>query len=1095
MTNPSGMFFSLLKITFSQSKQTLDLSSESEKKPYLKQASISPDGSKIAFTYTGDIWVVSANGGIARRITSHPSYDSHPIFSPDGTKLAFASNRTGGGNIYLTDLEQNDTPTRLTFHSGASPPDCWSPDSKWIYFTSNYGGIGGYPYKISVNGNTPIEIGGDPMETHYHLATSPDGSTLAFNNNGHPWWRHGQNPAGHSDIWIADESGVSNHRRLTQYQGRNLRPMWNADGSKIYFLSDRDSHENIWLMSLNGDGDAEQITNFTDLRMIRPSISAKGNWIVFERNFQIWKLDLNQQQATPIEITVNSDEKFSPVRNYTTNSEINEYHLSPDGKKVAFIAHGSIFADLSEKGDKIKKGGNSFKVTDTPFRESQLSWHPDSDSIIYVSDRLGNNQIFSYNFRDQVEKQLTDQPDQKYLPKYSPDGKWLAYIQEKTEIWLINTQTEDKFAFIINQIFTGVPFPTDFEWSPDSQWIVFIAQDNNFFSNIYVQNIEALSSQQLTFLSNISSHNIVWSPNGKFIIFNTGQYRTENQIVRVDLKPIQPTFKEEDFDKLFEESEGEKQKEETPKEEKNDQDQSDTSKNGNKDSKKNKEIEPTEIELGTIKRRAIFLTDFKLNAQALQIRPDSKTLIFQASFTGQPNLWSMSLEEEKKRDLPKQLTWSADKKRQIYFTPNGKRIHFLENGRIHFLDIEEDGSKDGDQKVLDTQSELEVDFHLEKIQSFDEAWRLIRDYFYDPNFHGCNWKQVYDQFRPIMQGVQTGSDFQEILNLMVGELNASHLGTGGTGYNSRDSYLGVDFDRDQLENHNHFQINFVLPESPLSLPPEPAKSGEFLVAVDGIEINQESNLNWILQDKSSKRIKIHLNDKPQLEEARELVVKPINAKKHGQLRYQYWVRWNADYVDQKSNGRLGYAHIRSMSYSAYIKFTADLDTETHNKEGVVIDVRFNGGGHIAPFILDVLNRKAYTQSSYRQLVTTSDSNLAGNRIIQKPLILITNEHSGSNTEMFSQGFKTLGLGKVVGMPTSGAVIWTWNWHLLNNVTFRLPRMKVSTETGENLEGNARPVDIEVDRILGELNLGIDRQLNTAVAELLDQIDGSEGEQL
>jgi len=455
----------------------------------------------------------------------------------------------------------------------------------------------------------------------------------------------------------------------------------------------------------------------------------------------------------------------------------------------------------------------------------------------------------------------------------------------------------------------------------------------------------------------------------------------------------------------------------------------------------------------------------------------------------------MSLEEEKKRDLPKQLTWSADKKRQIYFTPNGKRIHFLENGRIHFLDIEEDGSKDGDQKVLDTQSELEVDFHLEKIQSFDEAWRLIRDYFYDPNFHGCNWEQVYDQFRPIMQGVQTGSDFQEILNLMVGELNASHLGTGGTGYNSRDSYLGVDFDRDQLENHNHFQINFVLPESPLSLPPEPAKSGEFLVAVDGIEINQESNLNWILQDKSSKRIKIHLNDKPQLEEARELVVKPINAKKHGQLRYQHWVRWNADYVDQKSNGRLGYAHIRSMSYSAYIKFTADLDTETHNKEGVVIDVRFNGGGHIAPFILDVLNRKAYTQSSYRQLVTTSDSNLAGNRIIQKPLILITNEHSGSNTEMFSQGFKTLGLGKVVGMPTSGAVIWTWNWHLLNNVTFRLPRMKVSTETGENLEGNARPVDIEVDRILGELNLGIDRQLNTAVAELLDQIDGSEGEQL
>ena len=1091
-----------------------DEKAENGNLPYLQQPSLSPDGSKIAFCYAGDVWIVAADGGEASRITSHASNDSHPIFSPDGTQLAFASERSGGGNIYTISLQSNQPPKRLTYHDESVPPACWSPDGQWIYFTSDYDGLRGASYKIDVDGGTPIQVAGDPRETHYNLAISPDGKTLAFNNNGSPWWRRGQHPAGHSDIWIVSEAvGANDHRLLTQYLGKNLRPMWNVDGTGLYYLSDRNGEENIWYMTLEGDAETEQFTQFTDGRVLRPSISADGKWITFERNFQIWRLNLESRISKPVEITLQTDEKSNPIRHHNYTSGINEFELAPDGRKVAFIVHGEVFADLADKGDKVKKGGDSFKVTDTPSRESQLQWHPESERVVYISDRTGHNEVFQYHFKERVETQLTDSPEQKYTPKFSPDGRWLAYIQvpvtdttEKNgEIWLINTETEEKRPFITDQAFIGVPEPTEFAWSPDSQWIAFIATDANFFSNLYIQHIEADTPKQLTFLSNIGTDDILWSPDGKCIVFNTGQYRTESQIARVDLKPIRPVFKEEDFDRLFREEKPEKPQPPeaesgeteaagpvTEGSEESENEGETEGKNG-KNRKPEKKIEPVEIEFDGIKHRLRFLTDFKLNARAESIRPNSKTLIFRAAMTGQLNLWSLSLEEDKQGELPKQLTGTASGKGNVHFIPNGKKFYYTDGGRIHSVGMGEDGAKEGDAKALDTRAEVQVDFHLEKMQAFDEAWRLIRDGFYDPQFHGCDWEQVRQTFRPMVEGVQTQADFRELLNLMVGELNASHLGAGGHTDNAPDSFLGADFDREALERNGHFKIAEIIPESPLTLPEAPAQVGEYLVAVDGVALNRGVNLAEQLQRKQGKRVTLKLNDKPQLEDARELTLQPIGSGQHRNLRYKEWVRWNETYVHEKSNQRLGYVHIREMSYEAYLQFIADLDTETHDREGVVIDVRFNPGGHIAPFILDVLHRRAYTQSNYRGLISTTDTNLAGNRILEQPVILITNEHSGSNAEMFSEGFRKLGLGKVVGMPTAGAVIWTWGWGLLDGTVFRLPRLRVSTLEGENTEGTARPVDVQVDRPLGEAAQGIDSQLDVAVEQLLAQIDEEDEE--
>jgi C-terminal processing protease CtpA/Prc len=298
----------------------------------------------------------------------------------------------------------------------------------------------------------------------------------------------------------------------------------------------------------------------------------------------------------------------------------------------------------------------------------------------------------------------------------------------------------------------------------------------------------------------------------------------------------------------------------------------------------------------------------------------------------------------------------------------------------------------------------------------------------------------------------------------------------------------VTFDPSEL-SQGRFKIASILPLGPVAVAEGKVSVGDYLLAVNGQTLDAAANVWQLLRHTVGKKVVLRVNDKAEETGAREVAVRPVHAGVTDRLVYRDWVRRSAAYVHGLSGGRLGYVHVRAMDYECYQQFVVDLDTETHDREGVVIDVRFNGGGHIASFILDVLHRKTFTLSSYRNQSVTSSTNLAGGRVLDKPTILVQNEHSGSNTEMFSEGYRRLGLGKIVGKPTMGAVIWTWGWSLLDGTWFRLPRLKVSTLEGENLEQAARPVDLDVDRPLGEAARGEDRQLRVAVETLLEQIDG------
>ena len=1063
------------------------LSGESSSAPYLRMPDISTDGSQVAFSYSGDIWLADVGTGDARPLTTGSGFNENPCFSPDGCWLAFNSSRTGNGDIYLLNLQTGDV-QRLTHHDSGCIVQCWSPDGKWIYFGSAYNGLGTASYRISVQQRVPIRLGADPMESHYNLAISPDGEMLAFNNNGDQWWRHGPNHASSSEIWIASaQVGAEDHRKLPTPPGRNMWPMWAPDGEQLVFVSDRDGQENLWVQPIEGGGDAEKVTQFDSGRVLRPSIG--GKWVVFERNFQIWRLDLETRDTEPLAIKVVGDLKQPEQQHVSYNGNVSQFALSPDGKKIGFVVRGEVFAISAEKG--TEKGRPAFRATETTAREDQLAWNPDSKQVVYISDRSGVNQVYLYDFMERKETQLTSEPDKKALPKFSPDGKWIAYFAGNSEIRLMNAETREEKPFIRGR-FWGVLPPSDYVWSPDSKWIAFSATDDRYFGNLHVQHLDWDESRSITFLSHIHAGRILWSPDGKYIIFDTTQYRTETQIARVDLIPIPPELREDEFDKLFEEKKEDDEKKEEPESREaspaepvsQSENEADEESKEEDDSKEKKEPEPVEIEFEDIKHRLRFLTDHKLGASGRQISPDSKSFIYYApSANRQWNLWVVSFDPDKMGDPPKQLTTSSGGKGHVQFMPDGKKFYFTDSGKIHYRDF-----PDGEPKALETQVSFDVDVQAEKMQMFREAWTYLRDDFYDPDLHGADWEEVRRQIEPMIERAQTRTEFHELLNLMLGELNASHLGAGGGGSGVHNACLGVEFDQALLEQTGCYKVTSILPEGPAALAKEPIQVGDTILGVDGTELAPYMNIHRQLYRKAGRRTYLRIKaDSPEAE-AREVILQPISVGAHGELRRRDWIRSNTRYVHEKSGGRLGYAHIREMSHEAYVKFMVDLDTETHSKEGVVVDVRFNGGGHIEPFIIDVIRRKTYTLSTYRRHESVPSATMAGNYVLDKPTILVQNEHSGSNTEMFSESYRQLGLGKIVGKPTAGAVIWTWGWSLLDGTSVRLPRLKVSTVDGENLEGRGRPVDFDVDRPLGEAAQGRDSQLDLAIEKLIEQID-------
>jgi C-terminal processing protease CtpA/Prc len=499
------------------------------------------------------------------------------------------------------------------------------------------------------------------------------------------------------------------------------------------------------------------------------------------------------------------------------------------------------------------------------------------------------------------------------------------------------------------------------------------------------------------------------------------------------------------------------------------------------------QVPKVEIIFDGIERRLRFVTPLSMDTHALCISPDSRDLVFSAVVAGKSNLWTVPLDEPRQEQPPRQLTFGTSRKGAAQFAPEGKSFYFIDNGQIAIRKF-----PSGDQIGLPISADVTIDFGQEKRQMFDECWRLLRDYFYDPTFRGLDWSEARRQFAPLAAGAQTYGELLAVLNLMVGELRASHLGAfPSNGGPSQQGYLGLLFDAREQARSGRLVIAAVVPDSPAALAGDgrPPAAGDELLAINRIELAPDTSLDALLQRTAGRRVLLRIMTPGG--EQRELAVRPIGAGYYRYLRYRAWVYDNEAYVHRVSGGRLGYVHIRAMDESSYQQFLIDLDSEAYSKAGVVIDARFNGGGYMGTFILDILARRSVLLSTFRDRPPIDAGYFHGNRVLNKPTILVINEGSGSNTEMFAESYRRLGLGKVVGRPSAGAVIGTIDHKLLDDTTFRLPRIKIATPEGEDLEGTGRTVDIDVSLPVGEPARGADRQLDAAVAALLAQVDGAD----
>lgn len=961
---------------------------------------LSPDGRKISFSCFGDIWIVDSDGGRASRVTVSNSYESFSRWSPDGKWIAFESDEWGNDDIFVVPESGSLPPKRLTYYSNYDRLLCWTPDGKRVLFRSGRNTIPGAAYSVSLSGETPRKL----LDFDLLSIDFISRDTLLYSRGVTNWWRKKYKGPASRDIWIKILPD-GNSKRLVEFEGRDAYPMFFSLTRKIYFLSNRGTKNinNIWKMDIDGKA-LEQVTYFEE-EIHFPSISEDGRMIAFTSLGILYVLDLEVEDVKKVAVTIpmaykNANEEFQKF-----SGEVSEFAISPDEKEIAFVIHGEIFVgELKDNG----KTDNIKQITHTPALEKDISWHPEKEHLIFSSLRDGDFDIYTVEPQSEEKffkslsfemKKIFDTDETEYRPIYSPDGEKISYLKSHGQLWVMDENGKERAPLTEESDVLWV------NWAPDSRWITFSRTALEWREDIFVVPLDHRTKP-----INISNHpnddyKPMWSSDGRRIA-----YASRDNTGNLWIKYVFLYKEDEDKDRKYWEE--------------------------NLDSLKAPEM--IDIDFQDIEDRIHIITMVQAGYYYIAQSPGGDRFAFRSENLGNDDVWTVDLFG----DELLQLTKSNVIPKQIYVSRGAENVYYLsERGNIGVVSVESPNPK-----ILSFGVEMKIDRIKEQEETFKEAWWVIHDGFYDSDYHGINWEKMKDKYIDLAMSSRATREFHMAIQMMLGELNASHLGIWKTPAD-REITGSIGIIPDPEYNGEGVRIKEVIPGSPATQENVSLSKGEVIISINGKEIGRENYYSF-LRRIAGKDILVTTNKK-------EVKVKPVTPGKIRELIWKDWERRNREWVDRESNGRIGYLYIASMGDYNLKKFKSDL-YKVMDKEGLIIDIRYNGGGNIHDELLNILRRTTYGYSKERD-----EDNMTPSSAFKwdKPTVLLINENCYSDAEIFPMGFKELNLGTLVGVPTFGAVIGTNNLTLMDGSTFRQPSNGWYRITGKNLENNPIYPDI------------------------------------
>jgi C-terminal processing protease CtpA/Prc/Tol biopolymer transport system component len=1050
--------------------------------PFLRFPAVNSNGTQIAFSFQGDIWVANANGGDARRLTIHEAYESRPQWSLDDAHLSFQSNRYGNDDIFIT-TPNGQRPKRITYYSGSDGQAKWGNNGNLLISSRRFFAEverEAEVYQVNMDGGTPYRI----MDAvGLSPAPSPDGRFVAFVRGTCRTAREAYKGPANRDIWLYDTQDQS-FRQLTDFEGQDILPDWGANNT-LYYLSAENGRYNIHSLSLNEDGSVKeknQLTNYTDEGIRYFDVSADGSTIVFEKGVNLYKASTVAYQ-TPQQLSFNvpQDYRFDPMETKQLKDGARDLTLSPNGKYMAFSVRGEIFISPTDKEKK-----KTTRISKHPYNDNSPQWLNDS-TLIYISDRNGNSDIYLAKSADPNQADLAKtlkteeililkSPEDESNLLLSPDRKRLIFQRGRGQLFLADIDIDGKLNNIKTMI-DGWATPQDVSWSPDSRWIAYSKSDLDFNEEIYVHAVEGDAKPVNVSLHPRSDENPVWSADGSKLGFLSVRNNGDADVWFVWLKK----------------SDWEKTKADWEEDDDEDEKESNGDKKDKKDEDKKKEV-VIEIDFENIHERLEQVTRLPGNEGTLQISKDGETFYFSTNGGGRYGSGGEREFKSIKWDGSDEKTLLSKKNiRDLAWDKKHKEL-FLNYTNGTFAKLNPSGSK---AENIPFSASLPLNYEQERKQIFNDAWRALRDGFYDPNFHGQDWNALKEKYEAISVAASTTQDFRDLFNEMLGQLNASHMGLYGSNPEETQKHqtglLGIEV----KPTDNGVTITRIIKNSPATRENSKLNLGETITGVNGHEINTGVNFYSTLEGTVGE--KTWLTVQAADGSSREVVIRPT-----GNLRtalYENWVQQQKDMTEKYSNGRLGYIHIRGMNWTSFERFERELMASGLGKEGLIIDVRFNGGGWTTDMLMTVLNVRQHAYTIPRGAVNNLEQQHKdyqnyypyGERLplsaLTKPSIAMCNENSYSNAEIFSHAYKHLGHGTLVGQPTFGAVISTGSHRLMDGSRVRMPfRAWYVKATGENMEWGPAVPDIIVNNNPDGKAKDQDAQLKKAVESLLQQID-------